>query len=166
MSQLPQGWVEKTFDEIGEYTDYVANGSFASLKENVTQTDEEDYAILLRLKDHSNGFKGPFKYVTKASYEFLKKSDLQAGDLFLANVGAPGRTFLVPELGKPMTIAPNGIRVRANELTSNKFIEYFIRSRQGQDLILSITGGNAQQKFNKTALKKSSFPLRPKTHCR
>lgn len=161
MSQLPQGWVEKTFDEIGEYTDFVANGSFASLKENVTQTDKEDYAILLRLKDHSKGFKGPFKYVTKPSYEFLKKSELQAGDLFLANVGAPGRTFLVPDLGKPMTIAPNGIRVRANDLTSNRFIDYFIRSRQGQDLILSITGGNAQQKFNKTALKKSKFPLPP-----
>ncbi|GAD02669.1 restriction endonuclease subunit S [Agarivorans albus] len=161
MSQLPEGWVEKTFDEIGEYTDFVANGSFASLKENVTQTDKEDYAILLRLKDHSKGFKGPFKYVTKPSYEFLKKSELQAGDLFLANVGAPGRTFLVPELGKPMTIAPNGIRVRANDLTSNRFIDYFIRSRQGQDLVLSITGGNAQQKFNKTALKKSKFPLPP-----
>lgn len=161
MSQLPKGWVQKTFDEIAEYTDYVANGSFATLKENVTQTDDEDYAILLRLRDHSGGFKGPFKYVTKSSYEFLKKSDLRPGDLFLANVGAPGRTFLVPDLGKPMTIAPNGIRVRANSLTSNRFIEYFIRSRQGQDLILSITGGNAQQKFNKTALRKSNFPLPP-----
>ncbi|PJC87711.1 hypothetical protein CSW98_00865 [Vibrio sp. HA2012] len=158
---LPKGWIEKTFNDVGSYTDYVANGSFAALKENVTQVDEVDYAILLRLKDHSNGFQGPFKYVTKESFHFLAKSDLEPGDLFLANVGAPGRTFLVPDLGQPMTIAPNGIRVRANELSSNKFLDYYIRSPQGQSIVASITGGNAQQKFNKTALRKSPVPLPP-----
>lgn len=74
---LPKGWVEKTFNDVGTYTDYVANGSFAALKENVTQVDTKDYAILLRLKDHSNSFKGPFKYVTEKSFKFLSKSELK-----------------------------------------------------------------------------------------
>ncbi|MGE6419497.1 restriction endonuclease subunit S [Alteromonas macleodii] len=161
MSELPNGWTLEKFDDVGTYTDYVANGSFASLRENVLQKDDEDYAILLRLKDHTNKFKGPFKYVTKSSYEFLAKSKLEPGDLFLANVGAPGRTFLVPELGKPMTIAPNGIRVRANEKSTNQYLNYFIKSPAGQELITSITGGNAQQKFNKTALRKSVLPIPP-----
>ncbi|MER0396118.1 restriction endonuclease subunit S [Vibrio vulnificus] len=159
---LPKGWVEKTFNDVGTYTDYVANGSFAALKENVTQVDTKDYAILLRLKDHSNSFKGPFKYVTEKSFKFLSKSELKPGDLFLANVGAPGKTFLVPDLGSPMTIAPNGVRVRATEISSNEFLNYYIKSPQGQDIIAAITGGNAQQKFNKTALKRSPVPLPPK----
>ncbi|MBE4606267.1 restriction endonuclease subunit S [Vibrio navarrensis] len=159
---LPKGWVEKTFNDVGTYTDYVANGSFAALKENVTQVDTKDYAILLRLKDHSNSFKGPFKYVTEKSFKFLSKSELKPGDLFLANVGAPGKTFLVPDLGSPMTIAPNGVRVRATEISSNEFLNYYIKSPQGQDIIAAITGGNAQQKFNKTALKRSPVLLPPK----
>ncbi len=45
----------KDFDMI--VTDYVANGSFASLKENVTLvTDKEDYALFIRNTDLKSGF--------------------------------------------------------------------------------------------------------------
>jgi type I restriction enzyme S subunit len=145
--ELPKGWALTTYDDVATYTDFVANGSFASLKENVVQKDDPDYAILVRLKDNSKNWNGPFRYVTKSSYEFLGKSELEAGDLFLANVGAPGRTFLVPDLGQPMTMAPNGIRVRSNDTTSNKYLNYYISSTAGQDGLRAITGGNAQQKI-------------------
>ncbi|MBO2589233.1 restriction endonuclease subunit S [Shewanella algae] len=161
MSELPKGWTKASFDLAGDYTDYVSNGSFASLKENVTQTDVEDFAILLRLKDFNNSFSGDFKYITESSYNYLSKSKLEPGDLFLSNVGAPGKTFIIPDLKMPMSLAPNGIRVRASSITSNKYLHYFISSPVGGELIDSITGGNAQQKFNKTALKKSELPLAP-----
>lgn len=158
---LPSKWAMTTFDLVGEYTDYVANGSFASLKENVIQTDVEDYAILVRLRDQTKKWKGPFRYVTKESFEFLSKSELKPGDLFLVNVGAPGKTFLVPDLGKPMTIAPNGIRVRASKASTNSYLNYYFSSATAQDNLKSITAGNAQQKFNKTDLKKTELPLPP-----
>src|SRR4051812_36895210 len=99
--QLPKNWIEIKFENIGEATDFVANGSFQSLNENVVQKEEPDHAILVRLKDYSSNWKGNFRYVTKKSYEFLKKSSLEKGDLFIANVGYPGKLFLIPDLGQP-----------------------------------------------------------------
>ncbi len=161
MGELPVGWCNTKFSEIAEATDYVANGSFATLKENVVQTNVENFAILVRLKDKTHKWKGSFKYVTKSSYEFLKKSDLIEGDLFIANVGAPGRSFLMPDLGRPMTIGPNGIRIRSGRITTNKYLHYFFSSPLGQEGIQRIVSGTAQKKFNKTGLRSSLVLLPP-----
>lgn len=159
--QLPKNWVEIKFENIGEATDFVANGSFQSLNENVIQKEDPDYAILVRLKDFSSNWKGNFRYVTKESYEFLKKSSLVKGDLFIANVGYPGKLFLVPDLGQPMTLGPNGLRVRANSISSNVFLKYYYLSPQGKEEINKIVSGTAQQKFNKTGFRQSIIPLPP-----
>ncbi|MBA4319762.1 MAG: hypothetical protein C0412_15285 [Flavobacterium sp.] len=161
--QLPKNWINIKFESIGEATDFVANGSFQSLSENVIQKEEPDYAILVRLKDFSSKWKGNFRYVTKESYEFLAKSSLIEGDLFIANVGYPGKLFLVPDLGQPMTIGPNGLRVRANSISSNKFLKYYYLSPQGKEEINKIVSGTAQQKFNKTGFRQSIIPLPPLT---
>ena len=55
-------------------TDYVANGSFASLAENVKYRTEKDYAVLIRLVDYNNQFKGDFVYIDKDAYKFLSKN--------------------------------------------------------------------------------------------
>ena len=159
--QLPKNWVKVLFEEVADVTDFVANGSFQSLSENVIQTEVPDYAILVRLKDHSSNWKGNFRYVTKESYNFLNKSSLVEGDLFIANVGYPGKLFLVPNLGQPMTIGPNGLRIRANESTSNRFLAYYYSSAIGKEQINNIVSGSAQQKFNKTGFRKSIIPLPP-----
>ena len=41
--------------EFAKVTDYVANGSFASLKENVQYLDKPGYAVLVRLVDFKSG---------------------------------------------------------------------------------------------------------------
>ena len=55
--ELPEGW---QWCRLGDYamkvTDYVASGSFASLKENVLITNEENYAVMVKTEDFSNGF--------------------------------------------------------------------------------------------------------------
>ena len=80
--KLPSAW---EIVRIGDYatviTDYVANGSFASLAENVQYRDAPDYAILVRLTDHHNGFNGDFIYIDEHAYEFLSKSKLFGGEI-------------------------------------------------------------------------------------
>ena len=66
--------------KIGDFldvTDYVANGSFASLKENVTYREEPDFAVLVRLADHNSGWQRSRVYVDEAAYKFLKKSSVE-----------------------------------------------------------------------------------------
>ena len=108
LGEIPTHWdfipVEKFSSLI---TDYVSNGSFASLRANVEYLDEEDYAILIRLVDNTNKFSGPFVYINENSYNFLAKTKLYEGDIVLSNIGATGTIFKVPNLNKPMSLGPN-----------------------------------------------------------
>jgi type I restriction enzyme S subunit len=143
-------------------TDYVANGSFASLRENVEYLDGGGYAILVRLADSTRGWNGQYKYVSKDAYEFLKKSSLVPGDLVMSNVGEPGKVFLVPDLGKPMTLGPNSVLIRCNGVEStSSFLYYYFYSTQGRSQVDNISEGVAQKKFNKTAFRSLSILLPP-----
>lgn len=74
---IPCHWeLSSIKDKTEVVTDYVANGSFASLAENVKYKSEKDYAVLIRLVDYNNQFKGDFVYIDQNAYEFLSKSKL------------------------------------------------------------------------------------------
>ena len=158
---FPTHWsVSSVLNEAEVVTDYVANGSFASLKENVSYKSTVDYAILIRMVDFSRGFKGDFVYVDEKSYKFLKKSKLLGGEIIISNVGEyAGTVFRVPTLKSPMTLGPNSIMVKFKE--GNDFYYYFFKSPAGQDLIQSIRTGSAIPKFNKTDFRNLKIPVLP-----
>jgi len=158
---LPEQWGLANFDEIAFATDYVANGSFASLKQNVTYKKEPDYAILVRLTDFNKGWNGNYVYVDKHAYNFLEKSSLEHGDIVISNVGDPGKVFRVPNLNQPMTLGPNSVLIKVYEGIEKSFISYFFMSPWGQDLIRKIVTGTAQKKFNKTNLRQIFLPIAP-----
>ena len=155
-------WKEvKLGDEI-EVTDYVANGSFAKLKQNVKYSNVESYAVLLRLVDFHNKWKGNFIYVDKNSYEFLKKTKVYPNDVIISNVGVNvGTVFKAPNLNKPMTLGPNSILLKCSNNITKKYIYYYFLSPVGQNKISSIVTGSAQPKFNKTDFRNIKIKLPP-----
>lgn len=153
------GWQSVRFGDVAEVTDYVANGSFASLKANVVYRDRGGFAILVRTKDYGSGWSGPFVYVDEHGYTFLKKTALTPGDLVISNVGNVGTVFAVPDLGQPMTLGPNAVLVRC--VKGKKYLFHYLRGASGQQVIRGITSGSAQPKFNKTELRNSLIPFPP-----
>lgn len=154
------GYIPRTFSvtKVGQLpmivTDYVANGSFASLKENVNLYQEPNFAYFIRntdLKADSFGV-----YVDKHSYEFLSKSTLFGGEIIISNVGDVGSVHLCPILDRPMTLGNNIIMLRPNE-ELRYYLYIWFKYAQGQSLIQGIKGGSAQPKFNKTDFK--SLPI-------
>lgn len=139
-------------------TDYVANGSFKSLRENVKTYSNKNYAYLIRLQDASNNWQGPWLYTDKKGYDFLKKSKLRPGDIIMANVGSVGKVFQVPDLSYPMTLAPNAILLRS-KAANNAFLFEFLRSDYGQNLVRKVTTPGVQNKINKTDFKKITIRL-------
>ena len=134
-------------------TDDVANGSFASLKENVSILDTEDYAYFIRNTDlKSRIFE---KYVDKHSYDFLKKSSLYGKEIIISNVGDVGSVYLCPFLDKPMTLGNNMIMVKSKDKESylNFYLYLLFKSEYGQYLLSTITTGSVQLKFNKTMFR-------------
>ena len=152
LGMIPEGWRVESIGKLQLIvTDYVANGSFASLKDNVKLYQEEEYAYFIRNTDLKSGKFGV--YVDKHSYEFLSKSRLYGGEIIISNVGDVGSVFLCPRLNKPMTLGNNIIMVKSEDAALNTYLYLLFRCSFGQGLIRSITGGSAQPKFNKTDFK-------------
>lgn len=158
---IPASWdIKRASDIVEIVTDYVANGSFKSLAENVTYNSNKDYAVLIRLKDYNANFNEKnFVYVDKKGYEFLKKSRLFGGEIIISNVGDVGTVFKCPHLNMPMTLGPNSITVKFKGC--NDFYYYWMKSPIGHQMLLSIVTGSAQPKFNKTNFKELLFPVPP-----
>lgn len=159
------GELPKTFNlcKIGEIpmliTDYVANGSFASLKANVTLYQERNYAYFIRNTDlKSNSFN---IFVDQHSYKFLSKSTLYGGEIIISNVGDVGSVFLCPTLDQPMTLGNNIIMLRPENDILHYFLYIWFKYAQGQELIQGIKGGSAQPKFNKTDFKNLPIAIPP-----
>ena len=160
--QLPNGW---TWVRLGDYalkvTDYVASGSFASLKENVLITNEPNYAIMVKTADFANGFTKGLTYTDKHGYEFLSNSNLYGGELILSNIGSIGKVFIVPYLDQPMTLASNTVMVKVTNDELIKYLYYYFLSPLGQRTLRSISSGTSMMKFNKTQLKNTQIPVAP-----
>lgn len=140
-------------------TDYVANGSFASLKENVTLYQEPNYAYFVRNTDLKSDSFGV--YVDQHSYEFLSKSTLYGGEIIISNVGDVGSVFLCPKLDRPMTLGNNIIMLRPDDDSLRYYLYIWFKYFQGRTLIQGIKGGSAQPKFNKKDFKNTSILLPP-----
>lgn len=156
LGMIPEGWKVGKITDIGcLITDYVSNGSFASLKQNVHLYETKEYAQFIRNTDlKTNTFS---VYVDKHSYDFLSKSALYGNEIIISNVGDVGSVHLCPKLDIPMTLGNNIIMLRPNEKEYNYFLYLWFKYFSGQGLIQGIKGGSAQPKFNKTDFK--NLPL-------
>ena len=147
---IPSGWRSADLGTIDVLiTDYVANGSFKSLADNVQYLDEETNNVLIRLTDYNNNYSSDMIYLSDESYEFLSKSKLFGDEIIISNVGANvGTVFRCPRLNKRMSLGPNAILLRS--LKYEHYLYLLFKSKYGQGLLQSIVTGSAQPKFNKT----------------
>ncbi|WP_421330360.1 restriction endonuclease subunit S [Aeromonas veronii] len=150
---IPKGWQVQSINDFANVTDFVANGSFAALKENVTLFDNPEYALYIRTTDFKNDFdKEKAKYIDKHAYEFLSKTKLSGAEVIISNVGDVGTVFRPPSwLGMPMTLGSNAIAISTQSL--NDYLYFYFSSQAGQSAIDGIVSGSAQQKFNKTGFR-------------
>ncbi|HBP3153197.1 restriction endonuclease subunit S [Staphylococcus aureus] len=158
LGEIPLNWKCSKIKDINVIiSDHVANGSFKSLKENVQFTEDlnDKYAVFARNVDLKKGDNRFEKYVTKSSYEFLRKSHLHGHEVIISNVGDVGSVYLSPILNRPMVLGNNQIFINSDEKSLNYYFYLFFKSSIGKNLIDSITSGSVQMKFNKTDLRNS-----------
>lgn len=157
--RIPDNWGLDTIENACSIvTDYVANGSFKSLADNVKYQKQEDTTVLIRLVDYNNDFEGDFVYVNDHAYEFLAKSKLFGNEIIISNVGANvGTVFRCPNLDKQMTLGPNSVVLKFKD--NDDFYFYWLKSPAGQHMLQSIVTGSAQPKFNKTNLRQIVIPV-------
>ena len=152
IEEIPSHWEVKSFRFcIDVLTDYTANGSFASLAENVTYF-ERGYSRLVRLTDLRVNLENEGLYVDEHAHNFLKKSELFGGELLIANVGAyAGLVMQMPVSEGKFTLGPNMFLVRLNQ-NNNFFLSQLNASFCSEQLkIMAIS--SAQPKLNKENIR-------------
>lgn len=160
---IPENWCwTRLVDFTSVVTDYVANGSFATLKANTKTYTTENYAVFVRTMDLSSDFRNNLLYLDKESYEYLSKSVLYGGELILPNIGGSiGKVFVMPKLSKPMSLAPNSIVVKCLNEVSDKYLTLVMSSGYGYSELMKNKGGTATPKFSKTELRRVVIPIPP-----
>ena len=162
--KLPNNWKWCLLDDVVPYiTDYQANGSFSTLKSNVKTYSEEEYAILVRLKDLRLDIKNnDLIYTDKSGYEFLSKSHLYGGEILIANVGAGvGTSMIMPNINKKATIAPNMFIIELSKYINKDYFLYFLNTKLYKDEILNKASATGQPKMNKNEFRSLTFSLPP-----
>ena len=140
-------------------SDHVANGSFKSLKNNVSYFDKPNYALFIRNIDFKNNLEGNKKYIDKKSYDYLKKSHLSGGEVVISNVADVGSVHRTPFIKIPMVVGNNQIFIKSEKTFLTDYLYVYFQSFWGQHAIFSITSGSAQQKFNKTDFRSLEVPI-------
>ncbi|WP_297143357.1 restriction endonuclease subunit S, partial [uncultured Prevotella sp.] len=152
-------WEKHELNDICEtITDFVAAGSFASLRENVTYYQEDNYAQLVRTIDLKNNFSNnEFVYVDKGAYDFLWRVQLKEPNIVLPNIGANiGEKYYVRPQNLPKdknVLGPNAILLRS-ESNDTHFVYFRLSTSSYDNEIKKLVGASGQPKFNKTDLKK------------
>jgi type I restriction enzyme S subunit len=158
--EIPENWLWCRLGEILDIlTDYHANGAYEKLKNNVSMTDEEDYAIMLRTTNfHAKNY-FEYKYISQEAFNFLEKSKVYSGDLIMNKIGDPGTVFFVDDRGKPMSLAMNLFLLRLNRSISNYYIYSYLKLQQAY--IKSFAAGSTSMTITKDAVKELLVPLPP-----
>ena len=142
-------------------TDFVAAGSFASLRENVKYYQENNYAQLIRTIDLKNNFtNSDFVYVDEVAYDFLWRVQLKEPNIVLPNIGANiGEKYYVKPQDLPKNknvLGPNAILLRS-KCNDTHFVYFRLSTSSYENEMKKLVGASGQPKFNKTDLKKVSL---------
>lgn len=149
-----EDWEERKLKDIFDiHTDFVSNGSFQALKDNVKLYKTENYAYMIRLQDASNNWSGPWLYTDKQGFDFLSKSMVYKDDILMSDRGTIGKFFLVPQLDKPMTLSSNAVLLRSTK-NDNNFIYYMLNTSNISNQIIVRTTPGVQPMISKTEFKK------------
>ncbi|MDD6132233.1 MAG: restriction endonuclease subunit S [Bacteroidales bacterium] len=154
--------IKEVFDTI---TDFVAAGSFASLRENVIYKECPNYAQLVRTMDIKSNFtKGQFVYVDKHAFDFLWRVNLNSECIILPNIGVNcGEVYYIhPSMLKYQNnvLGPNAILIRSSRF-NHQFLSFALKNNDFQQQLSKVTSQVAQPKFNKTNLKELYILLPP-----
>ncbi len=155
-------WEEKKVQELCDtITDYVAAGSFESIRNNVTYYNNDNFAQLIRTIDLKNNFKNKdFIFVDENAFNFLYRVNLNENSIILPNIGANiGESYyLEPNKlpNKNNVLGPNAILLKS-KYNNTKYVYYLFNTKKFHKQLVQMIGASGQPKFNKTELKQMKF---------
>lgn len=143
-------------DKLGKYidilTDYHANGSYESLKENVSLLNHKDYAIMIRtLNFEREDFTDDLLYVDKHAYDHLIKSKVYPNDILTNKIANPGSIYIMPDLNYPVTCGMNLFLIRFKNSVNQRYMYYCMKN--SEPYIKSFAHGTTTKTITKDEIR-------------
>lgn len=142
--------------QIGDFidilTDYHSNGSYESLRDNVTLLREKSYAVMIRtLNFERNDFKDDLIYVDEKAYYHLSKSKVYPNDILINKIANPGSIYIMPDLQCPVTCGMNLFLIRFSTAVNQRYMYYCMKN--AEDYIKSFVHGTTTKTITKEEIK-------------
>ncbi|MGL2669577.1 restriction endonuclease subunit S [Helicobacter pylori] len=115
--------IVKLGDILEVLTDYHSNGSYKTLKENVTLLEQPNFAIMIRTTNfEKNDFRKNLIYINQQAYNFLSKSKVLHQDILINKIANAGAVYFMPRLDKPVSLGMNLFLLRIKKDYNKYFI--------------------------------------------
>ncbi|MFA0542970.1 restriction endonuclease subunit S [Vibrio sp. 10N.222.52.B7] len=140
-------------------TDYHANGAYKKLKENVELLDSPDYAVMIRTTNfEQSNFSDSLKFITKHAYDFLAKSKVYPNDIIMNKIANAGSSYLMPDLGRPVSLAMNLFLLRVDaEKVNPRYLYLFLKINEAY--VKSFANGSVTKTITKEAVRNLDIEL-------
>ncbi|GAA9057344.1 hypothetical protein BTM308_00190 [Helicobacter pylori] len=120
--------IVKLGDILEVLTDYHSNGSYKTLKENVTLLEQPNFAIMIRTTNfEKNDFRKNLIYINQQAYNFLSKSKVLHQDILINKIANAGAVYFMPRLDKPVSLGMNLFLLRIKKNYNKYFIFYILK---------------------------------------
>lgn len=152
---------KQIIDILEVLSDFSANGSYENIAKNFALLDGKDFAYMVRTTDlEKSNYTNNVKYISEHSYHFLGKSKLFGGELLINKIGSPGRVYMMPNLGMPVSLGMNlfMLRISTNSGFKESYIWAFLNSEFGQKIIQRKVNGTVPLTIDKEAIKTLYIP--------
>ena len=145
-------------DHIKTLTDYHSNGSYETLKKNVTLKSSPDYAIMIRtLNFERPDFEKDLIYLNEEEYNYLRKTKVYPNDILMNKIANPGSVYLMPDLAKPVSLAMNLFLIRFDEKVNQQFMYYLMKTNEAY--IKLFANGTTTLTITKDSVKSLTFKV-------
>lgn len=140
-------------------TDYHANGAYKKLKENVELLDEPNFAVMIRTTNfEQENFSSNLRYISEHAYEFLAKSKVHPNDIIMNKIANAGSSYLMPDLGGPVSLAMNLFLLRVDSSKVNP-IYIYLYLKINEAYVKSFANGSVTKTITKDAVRNLDIDL-------
>ena len=105
-----------------------------------------------------NNFSTNLKFITEKAYNFLNKSKVKPNDLIMNKIANAGSIYIMPDLGRPVSLAMNLFLLRINETKANPIYVY-IYLKINELYVKSFANGSVTKTITKEAVRNLEIRL-------
>lgn len=160
---LPEGWVWATLDEVAENRrNAIVDGPFGSNLKVSDYIEDPSAVPVLTTKNLEGDFSNKsLRFISRAKFEELKRSEVRAGDILVAKIGSCGKTGIYPSHMPSAIIPANLLKMTIHTLMVKMYVFHYLNSPSFKRQLEQIITATAQPAFNVSKFRKLPIPLAP-----